>query len=369
MKIAIGPIEGHYGGAAQHILNIIRNSTHNYEAITVPSSLQRWGKFFRTYILPFQSEIPYFLKHNSNRFDMYGWQKYIDFTGRAIARKLQTTDIIHLHGHPYWEQVYDVKSSNLIFTIHNLYRKDDFSSGWEKTINYLTHNMIKVCKKSNKIISVAKWLQNSLKRIYNLDSEYIPNGVNLEEFNNRNGNLFRSKFKIEDEFYLFVGRATKYKRPELFVSLAQQLPQRKFVMVGRGLTKDNLKRYYGKEIPKNVICIGEPERNDVVNAFDASKVFILPSANETFGIVILEAMASKKPVIAANNLGPSEIIKDGKTGFLFEPDNLESLIRKAEVAWTAKDVGLAGRAEVEEKYNWRKIIKQVDAIYNLVKNG
>lgn len=364
MKIAIGPIEGHYGGAAQHILNIMRNSVHDYETIEVPSSLQKWGKFFRKYVLPIQDVIPYsFLKHNPRRFDMYGWQKRIDFPGRTLAKKLQDVDVVHLHGHPYWEQVYDIKGPKIVFTSHNIYNKEDFSPSWGKTIDYLTDRMIEVCKRSNTVISVARWLQDSLKRNYEVDSEYIPNGVNLKEFDSRDGNLFRRKFGVEEDFYLFVGRATRYKRPELFLSLAQRLHQRKFVMVGRGITQDNLERYYKKEIPKNVICVGEPEREDVVNAFGAAKVFILPSSNETFGIVILEAMASKLPAVAANNLGPSEIIKDGETGFLFEPDNLESLVRRADVAWTAKEVGLAGRAEVEERYDWKKIVPEIENVY------
>ena len=365
MNIAIGPIEGHYGGAAQHILNIVRNSRYDYEFISVPQSLQNWGKFFRDYLLPIQNKIPnIFLKHNPKRFDMYGWQKYIDFSGRNLAKKLQNMDVVHLHGHPYWEQIYNVNGPRTVFTVHNLYNKEDFPANWGRTIDYLTNKMIEVCKRSDKVISVAKWLRDSLKKNYGVESAYIPNGVNLEEFNSRNGDLFRKKFGIWDDFYLFVGRATKYKRPELFLSLAQELPKRKFVMVGRGITQDSLTEYFGRNIPPNVVCIGEPDRTDVVNAFDASRSFILPSANETFGIVILEAMVSEKPVVAANNLGPSEIIRDGETGFLFEPDNLESLVQKAKIAWTDRESGIAARAEVRKKYDWKKIVPEIERIYS-----
>ena len=364
MRIAIGPLEGHYGGAAQHILNIVYNSKYDYKFIRVPQSLQNWGRIFRDYILPFQNKIPnIFLKHNSKRFDMYGWQKYIDFPGRKLAKKLRDMNIVHLHGHPYWEQVYSVNGPRIVFTVHNLYNKKDFPKNWERTISYLTNKMIGFCRRSDKVISVAKWLQDALNENYGVESEYIPNGVNLEEFDSRDGNLFRKKFGIWDDFYLFVGRATKYKRPELFLSLAQELPKRKFVMVGRGITQDSLTEYFGRNIPQNVVCIGEPDRTDAVNAFDASRSFILPSANETFGIVILEAMVSEKPVVAANNLGPSEIIRDGETGFLFETDNLESLVQKAEIAWTCREVGIAARAEVREKYDWKKIVPEIEKIY------
>ena len=116
-------------------------------------------------------------------------------------------------------------------------------------------------------------------------------------------------------------------------------------------------------MPSNLQCIGEPERKDVVNAFDACRAFVLPSANETFGIVLLEAMASSKPVLAANNLGPAEIIQNGKTGFLFDKDNLENLIVMAEKAWNGKKEGIAGRELVEREYDWKKIVPRIDKIY------
>lgn len=364
MKIAIGPIEGHYGGAAQHILNIKSHSENEYDLIEIPKSLESWGNFFRTYILPLQKRLPHEIEHSDKRFDMYGLQSHFDMLGFVKSRfSLSKYDIIHLHGHPWWEQIYNVKNPNTVYTIHNLYNEDDFPKNWIKTINMLTNNMIKVCKKSKSVISVAKWLQDSLKKKHGIESIYIPNGVNLEEFDQRNGEDFRKKFGIQDDFYLFVGRATKYKRPELFADLAKEMPYRKFVMIGRGLTKGEFKEYYKKELPQNMVFIGEPERRDVVNAFDACRAFILPSSNETFGIVILESMAAKKPAVAANNLGPKEIISPGRTGFLFQSDNLESLAMEADKAWNANEVGLAGRQEVEKNYDWKKIVPQIEEVY------
>ena len=74
-------------------------------------------------------------------------------------------------------------------------------------------------------------------------------------------------------------------------------------------------------------------------------------------------MASGKPVVAANHLGPSEIISDDENGFLFEPDNLESLVQKAEIAWNSKEIGLAGRIKVIEKYDWKNIVPEIEKIY------
>lgn len=370
MKIAIGPIEGHYGGAAQHILNIIKNSSHQFDKIEIPRYLKEWGKFFRKYILPIQEKLPHSLEHSDKRFDMYGLQKYLDVTGFIQSRfYLPRYNVVHLHGYPYWEKIYDTRTINSVFTVHNLYRKEDFLKNWERTIEILTKKMLNVCRGSKVVISVAKWLQKTMREEYGIKSIYIPNGVNLEEFDKRDGEAFRKKFGVDDDFYLFVGRATKYKRPELFVALAEKMPSRKFLMIGRGLTKKELVNYVGKRLPQNLLCIGEPERKDVVNAFDACRVFILPSTNETFGIVFLEGMLSQKPVIGANHLGPAEIINHGKTGFLFEPENLEDLLIQAEYAWNAQEVGLAGREEVERSYDWKKIVSQIDEVYENVERN
>lgn len=364
MKIAIGPMEGHYGGAAQHIINIVNHSRHSFDLINLPLSLKLWGEMFRKGVWPVMKRLPHSYEHSDKRFDMYGLQRFFDVPGFVKSRfTLKDYDAVHLHGHPYWEQLYSARNKNLIYTIHNLYSRDDFSQEWQPTIDMLTANMIKTCKRSKIVISVAKWLKESLKSRHGVDSVYIPNGVNLKEFEERNGDEFRSKFGVEDDFYLFVGRATKYKRPELFVELARKMPRRKFVMLGRGITQEKMQDYLKLTLPYNLQCIGEPKRKDVVNAFDACRAFVLPSANETFGIVLLETMASGKPVIAANNLGPAEIIQNGKNGFLFEKDNLESLVVIAEKAWDGKEVGLAGRELVERDYDWKNIVPKIDEVY------
>ena len=66
-------------------------------------------------------------------------------------------------------------------------------------------------------------------------------------------------------------------------------------------------------------------RTDVHSIVAASDAFVLPNANESFGLVLLEAMSLEVPTIAACSGGPLEIIDDGVTGFLFRPNNAESL--------------------------------------------
>ncbi|MEQ9304203.1 MAG: glycosyltransferase, partial [Marinoscillum sp.] len=69
----------------------------------------------------------------------------------------------------------------------------------------------------------------------------------------------------------------------------------------------------------NAIFTGKLVGEDLSRAYASSDVFVFPSTTETFGNVILEAMASGLPVVAADKGGPSDILRTGETGFLVKP--------------------------------------------------
>jgi glycosyltransferase involved in cell wall biosynthesis len=76
-----------------------------------------------------------------------------------------------------------------------------------------------------------------------------------------------------------------------------------------------------------VTFLGWKGRAQVAELLHGCEVFVLPSRSEPFGIVLLEAMACKKPIIATTVGGIPEIIEDGKTGILVEPDNPDALAK------------------------------------------
>jgi len=74
-------------------------------------------------------------------------------------------------------------------------------------------------------------------------------------------------------------------------------------------------------------------------------------------------MGCKKAVVASNNAGPKEIIQNGVDGFLFEPDNIESLYKKALIAWKHPEIGNAAYYKVKEQYDWSVVAKKIDELY------
>ena len=92
-------------------------------------------------------------------------------------------------------------------------------------------------------------------------------------------------------------------------------------------------------------------------------VFVLPSLFETFGIVLIEAMASGKPVIASNIPGPNEIIQNGYNGFLFEKENHKELTDCLKLLLNdnplQKKIGENAKKTVEERYTFEKVVEDI----------
>jgi glycosyltransferase involved in cell wall biosynthesis len=99
-------------------------------------------------------------------------------------------------------------------------------------------------------------------------------------------------------------------------------------------------------------------------------LFVMPSWDEGFGIVYLEAMAHGKPVIACRGQGIEDVIVDGETGLLVEPKDLESLkeamIRLLTDRRLAEDMGRKGRQVVLSDFTWEKSAQKLLKVYKEV---
>ena len=135
------------------------------------------------------------------------------------------------------------------------------------------------------------------------------------------------------------------------------VPNTHYVVVGDGDYRPSLERLADELGVRNrVLFVGEI-REDILKAYySQADIFALPSRQEGFGVVFLEAMAFGKPVIGGNYGGIPEVVKDGVTGFLVEYGNVEALanhlillLRDEEAR---KRMGEAGRQLVNENYTF-----------------
>jgi len=131
-------------------------------------------------------------------------------------------------------------------------------------------------------------------------------GVDTEQFRPR----LRDRAAPDEPVFLYVGRVSREKNIEAFLDL--DLPGRK-VVVGDGPLLPLLRRRYPA-----VDFSGAKTGAALADAYAAADVFVFPSRSDTFGLVLLEAMASGLPIAAYPVMGPIDIVTEGATGFLSE---------------------------------------------------
>lgn len=122
---------------------------------------------------------------------------------------------------------------------------------------------------------------------------------------------------------LFVGRLSLEKRVHWLPLLAAALPEARLAVVGDGPERQSLEEQC-RDLP--VVFTGYLHGHDLARAYASADVFVFPSANETLGNVVLEAMASGLAIVAADAGGPRDLVKHGHNGLLFSPDSLEAMI-------------------------------------------
>ena len=219
-----------------------------------------------------------------------------------------------------------------------------------------------------KIITVDKSSLKFLEEAGINNAMYTPNGVDIEHFD-RQRLQKRENRKIR---FLFVGRLESEKGLEYLFHAVKLLQGRTknfdVLLVGDGAQRKRLEILaQSLDIEEYVQFKGKVNMNSVIDIYRNSDVFVLPSIHEGFGIVNLEAMASRLPIVATNVGGVPEIIKDGENGLLVEPKDSKALANAMLKLIGDKNLrnklGENGRKLVEEKYSWARVGIDVQRVY------
>ena len=155
----------------------------------------------------------------------------------------------------------------------------------------------------------------------------IPHGVNIEQFSPqyRNKNWRTSMSSPDKTIVTYVGRLAEEKNLSIFPEIWKNIvnkEQIQLVFVGDGPIRSKLQR-----LLPHAKFTGHLHAEELSIAYASSDIFVLPSTTETFGNVTVEAMASGLAVVAANAGGTIDIIQNGITGLLAEPDNPQDIAR------------------------------------------
>lgn len=290
-------------------------------------------------------------------------------------------DILHTHMPTPWTADWSVLIAKLrkkksIITIHNDMQKTGFLPKLITDIYLHTAFTLTLTLVDKIIIVNPSWeesfhyTRNLLKRFENKIT-IIPNGVDTI--------LFEPSEKKEKDTILFVSVLDKYHEFKGFEVLlhsmqlvTKKIPKVKLHVIGEG----ELKTVYTKladtlGLSKHILFLGEKKQEELPTYFGKASVFVLPSIHtEGYGIVLLEALSSKTPVVTTTIAGISKDITKYKAGFVVEPYNendlAEALINVLQSETLMRSQALNGRKLVEEKYSWQKIAKDIISLYKEV---
>lgn len=202
-----------------------------------------------------------------------------------------------------------------------------------------------------------------------MDLQIIPNGVDIDHFAVKCPPIY--ELKDGKTNILFVGRLERRKGLkyliEAFLKLKWECPNIRLVVVGPGDLDKESQYMMGASNSEDILIVGRVSYEDLPKYYSSSDIFCSPATgSESFGIVLLEAMASRKPVVASNILGYRSIIRDREQGLLFDNKDCDALATALKSIITNPDLGdkmgISGR-ETVERYRWSSISKRVEEYY------
>lgn len=222
-------------------------------------------------------------------------------------------------------------------------------------------------------IAVSQASRDFIHPVLPGDFAVIPNGVDLKRFSEEKQKIAR----FDDGVFniLFVGRLEPRKG---LTNLLKSIPlisnftnhPFRLIVVGNGI----LTNYYKSRIPKGAVdkvCfVGDISFDDLPRYYKTAHIFCSPATyGESFGIVLIEAMAAGLPIIAGNNEGYRKVITNNENGVLIDPEQpyqiaeaIGQLLESDE-----KRNNLSQRSLVDaEKYSWNRIIYDIDKVYQQI---
>ncbi len=231
-------------------------------------------------------------------------------------------------------------------------------------------------KRAKKIIAVSgdtkEWLLNVFGKEFSDKLRIIPGGAHIQDFSDKNKiSIINKKYNLENKkVVLFSGKLTERKGVYYLIKAAKNIKGDVYV-IGDGPDKKIFEDIIVKRNLKNVHLLGymgDDKKEELKEFYCRADVFVAPSVwDEPLGLVILEAMSCKTPIIATKKGGIPLAVKDGINGFLIKPRNSTQITEACNKLLgndkLRQKMGEAARQTVEQKFTWSEIAQKYIRIY------
>ena len=240
----------------------------------------------------------------------------------------------------------------------------------DKRYPYLT---LEAMRKAVRVVSNSFWTRDWVQRLFGNEfkrqERVVPGGIDLAVFPpSMDTKEVDKKYKLlEEKLVLFSGKLTKYKGVKYLIAAAKRI-NAVIGIVGDGPERANLEALAKNLNLTNVRFFGYIGNNDLIKLYYRADVCVVPSVwDEPLGLVVLEAMATKTPVVVTRKGGIPLMVKDGHNGFFVRPRNPKEIAEKVNLLLSneslRKKMGEKARQTVLERFTWAKIAERFESMY------
>lgn len=280
--------------------------------------------------------------------------------------KIHQFDVIHAHGEINGlAAVEAAKALNIasVITIHGI---DMCQRVWS---GYAGKMFQKALNQTDRIIYVGGPLQKHFQKIISNKYSIIYNGFKAP--NNNNPKIKSNIIRIISVGNLHEGKGIDLTLLALSKLKSNNINNWKYTIIGDGDQKKLCENIVTKfELESQVEFKGACTQSQVYAYLQQSDIFCLPSYREAFGIAYLEAMAHGLLTIGIKGQGPEAFIEHGKTGFLAEPNSVDSLVEILGFAINnfeaMQPIAHSGKQHVLENFTWEKHAEKLLSVYREV---
>jgi N-acetyl-alpha-D-glucosaminyl L-malate synthase BshA len=293
----------------------------------------------------------------------------------AEVAESKNLDILHVHyAMPHAASAYLAKKmlgDRRIKSVTTLHGTDITLVGTHSSFYKITKFSI---EKSDGITCVSNYLKDTTKETFKINKEMkvIYNFIDTKRYRRTTENNKKSDFvDRDDKVVIHISNFRQLKNIDNIIkvfSLVSREVKSKLLLVGDGPDSYHIRNMVDRlKLEDKVIFLGIQE--NIIPLLNISDLYMLPSKSEGFGLSALEALSCEVPVIGTSVGGLKEIVEHGRSGFVFDPEDIDSMTKAAVKILSSDDIRLKMGREARKRsklFDVNTIVPQYIDYYNTV---